>query len=241
MTNHVLLNNIDHGDLRVIADRSAALGDAMMYAPCFPFEFRRVQAHYPILFQQDPASGDVQAVALFGFERGENLFLSDAGWEPAYIPASVERQPFLIGLQSDPERGGVQTVIHLDAGSPRVSRTRGVPLFLEHGGTTPFMDRIAAILEAVHAGVGEMRGFATALTDLGLLESLAVDIELDDGSKNRLVGFHAIDEDKVAALPGDKLHGLHAHGLLMPLYMALASLSQLKPLIDRKNAKIRQA
>ena len=52
MTNSVLLNNIDHKDLRVITTRSAAYGDDVMFALTFPAEFRNVQAHYPIVFRK---------------------------------------------------------------------------------------------------------------------------------------------------------------------------------------------
>lgn len=231
MSKHVLLNNIDHKNMRVIVDRSMALGDNIMHAPVFPFEYRSAQADYPILFHKDENSGDWNSVALFGFERGENLFLSDSGWEQSYMPLSIERGPFLIGLQS-----GGQPVIHIDMDNPRISETDGQALFDEEGGNSDYLNRMAAVLDAIHQGVGQMRGFTAALEELELLEPLSVDIELNDKSKNRLVGFYAINEEKLAALPEDKLKGLQDHGFLMPIYMVLASLSQLKPLIDRKNA-----
>src|SRR3546814_4226752 len=55
VVNAVLLNNIDHRDLRVDARRGARFGDRVMSSVTFPAEFRSVQAHYPIVFR---ATGD---------------------------------------------------------------------------------------------------------------------------------------------------------------------------------------
>ena len=60
--NNVLLNNIDHKDLRVITTRSAAYGDDVKSALTFPAEFRNVQACYPIVFHK-AADGKFQSIA----------------------------------------------------------------------------------------------------------------------------------------------------------------------------------
>jgi len=127
MANHVLLNNVDHKDLKVITTRSAKFGDDVMWALTFAAEFRSIQAHYPIFFRKDSQSGKFRAVAMFGFEDRENLFLADDGWDVPYLPLTIERQPFLIGFQQAPESdsGERAAVIHVDMDSPRVSRSEG--------------------------------------------------------------------------------------------------------------------
>src|SRR3546814_10732133 len=62
-----------------------------------PNEFRNVQGHFPILFRREPGRDDFIALALFGFENGENLFLDTARWDARYRPWSLAIQPFLIG------------------------------------------------------------------------------------------------------------------------------------------------
>jgi hypothetical protein len=52
MPRYELLNNIDHKDIKVITDKSPALGDNVMYALVYPFEFRGVQAEYPIFLEK---------------------------------------------------------------------------------------------------------------------------------------------------------------------------------------------
>jgi hypothetical protein len=74
-----------------------------------------------------------------------------------------------------------------------------------------------------------------ALLQHELLESFALDVELDDGSLNRLVGFYTINEEKLRALEGNAVQQLHRDGFLEPLYMAVASTSRFRDLIDRMN------
>ena len=80
MANHVLLNNVDHKDLRIITRRSAESGDNVRFALTFSWEFRNVQACYPIVFRKVEGGAGFLPIAMLGFEAGENLFLDDSGW-----------------------------------------------------------------------------------------------------------------------------------------------------------------
>jgi len=226
MARHVLLNNVEHKNLRVDPSRSAALGDDLMLALTFPDEFRNVQAHYPIVFHKG-ADGDFQPVALFGLREGQNLFLDGARWRAHYVPLAVERQPFLIGRD-----GAGEPVLHIDLDSPRVGLVAGEALFREHGGTTEFLERMLSVLQALHAGVGATPAFVAALLEHRLLESFVLDVELDDGAQHRLSGFYTIHEERLRALDGAALQALHRAGHLEAAYMAIASLSHLRQLIE---------
>lgn len=229
MANAALLNNVDHKDLRVDTARRRGLGDDVMYAPTFPAEFRNVQSHYPIVFRKD-AEGGFQPVALFGFEDAQNLFLGDAGWDAPYVPLAIERQPFLIGVQ------GGEPMVHVDLDSPRV-HGGGEPVFLEHGGTTPLLERMSSVLLALYEGLQATPAFVDALLEHALLESFTLDVELADGAQHRLAGFYTIHEERLAALPGDALGRLNAAGHLQPIYMAVASVAQFRSLIERRNRR----
>jgi SapC len=224
---HALLNNIDHRDLRVVATRGAAWGDAEMAALTFPAEFRSVQAYYPIVFQKT-ADGGFQPVALFGFRQGQNLFLAGESWDAGYVPLAVERQPFLIGLSADGE-----PMLHIDLAHPRVSLEQGEALFRTHGGTTDFLDRATSTLQALHEGTRATPAFIDALLRHELLESFVLDIELEDGEQHRLAGFYTLHEERLAKLDGDTLGQLQRDGHLQPIYMAIASLSHFRDLIER--------
>lgn len=227
MANAVLLNNIDHKDLRLDARRVRGLGDDVMFAPTYPAEFRNVQAHYPIVFAKTPAGNSFQPVALFGLHEGQNLFLGDGGWDATYLPLAIERQPFLIGTVDG------EPVIHVDLDSPRIGVASGEPLFLEHGGMTALLERVSSVLLALHEGFRATPAFVAMLIELDLLESFVLDIELPDGSQNRMAGFYTINEDRLAKLAAPELERLHLAGYLEAVFMAIASLSNFRALIER--------
>ena len=228
MTRHVQLNNIDHRDLRIDAGRGAALGDDVAFVPTFPAEFRNLQAHYPIVFRKD-ANGALHPIAVLGFQEGRNLFLDGDRWDASYLPLAIERQPFLIG------KGDDDLTVHIDLDSPRVGSEAGIALFREQGGNTDYLDRVASVLLALHNGLEGVAAFVDALLALELLESFVLDVELDDGSANRLTGFYAINEDRLRALDAAALGGLHAAGHLEPVFMAVASVANFRGLIERMN------
>lgn len=230
MSQHVLLNNVEHRMLRVHAGHGAALGDAVMRALTFPAEFRDVQAHYPIVFARD-GDGRFVPLALLGLEEGENLFLEGTRWDATYVPLSIRRQPFLVGVS------GEERLLHVDLQHPRVTADGGEMLFQEHGVATDHLERVKSVLLALHDGVVATPTFIDTLVQHELLESFVLDVKLDDGSHNRLAGFHTIDEARLQALPGAVLEHLAREGHLLPIYMVLASLSRFRDLIERINRR----
>ena len=240
MANSVLLNNIDHQNLKVITDRSTAYGDNLWYAKTFPMEFKSIQAYYPIFFNKDPETGKFFSLALFGFEKNENLFLSNNKWAADYIPAMVARQPFLIGIQTLNEEGveKKQRMLQIDLDNPRVNQAQGESLFLEHGGSTPYLDKVADLLEAIHHGINDSYDFLDALIEHNLLEPVTLDITLNDHSKNKMLGFYTINEDKLNKLSSSALMSLHKKGHLQAIYMTIASQANIKKLISKKNEQL---
>ena len=232
MTNPVMLNNVDHQDLRVITARGAQYGDQVRSCLTFPLEFRDVQAHYPIVFSKTDDGAGFEPQALFGLQEGENLYLGPDGWDAPQLPLAMERLPFLIG------RSGTELNIHIDLDSPRVSRSEGEPLFLPYGGSTPYLERIGSLLQTLHDGLSQLPAFIAALERHELLESFVADIELADGSQNRLFGYYTINEDRLLRLSGAALSQLNRDGHLQSIYMVMASLSNLRGLVDRKQRAV---
>ena len=237
MARYQILNNIDHRDLRVRQERSAELGDNQWFTATFPEEFRNLQRHYPIVFSKNPDSGIFQSVALLGFREGENLFVDEDGWNAGYIPLNILRSPFLIAYQEQKEDGvtGKEMVISIDTESPRVSGDDGEPLFLEHGGNTEFLEQVNSILQTLARGFDRNQAFHDMLIGMDLLESFVLDVELNDGSDHRMSGFYTINEPSLRSLTGDDLVVLNNNGFLEPIYMAIASMSNLPDLVERKN------
>lgn len=238
MANHQMLDNVTHKDLRIITTRSAKYGDNIASTGVFPIEFRRVQAEYPIVFRKSVSTDCFEAVAMLGLAECENLFLDNGGWHARYVPLTIERQPFLIGFQGRTE-GGVpaeEPVVHIDMDSPRVTESGGEAVFLEHGGTTPYLENINSVLKAIHDGHIYNQGFSDALVEHELLEPFTLEVGLNDGSKFKLAGFNTVNEEKLNALQGDALSSLHAEGFLEHIYMTMASIANFATLIEKKNA-----
>lgn len=231
MTRTVLLNNVDHKDLRVITRRSGQYGDDVMFAVTFPAEFRQLQAHYPIVFQKTAQGTGFEPVALLGLQEGQNLFLGPQGWDASHVPLAIERLPFYIG-QSDDE-----LVVHVDLDSPRVSVDEGEAIFLPHGGSTAFLEHTTSVLLTIHQGLQDTPAFMAALLAHDLLEPFALEVAQPDGPPLRLTRFYTIHEERLRALGGSALESLSRAGHLQAAYMAVASLSQFRALIDRQHRR----
>lgn len=240
MTNHALLDNVTHKDLRVIRDYAKVAGYDVNVARVFPSEFIKLQSEYPLFFIRNKDEGGFEPVALLGFEDRENLFLEENGWDADYVPLSIERQPFLIGFQQQVIDGvpSDAPVVHIDLDHPSVSETEGERVFLPHGGESPLLERITSVLMTVHEGHEAAKSLSEMLVGLELIESLTLEARLRDGSMQSLKGLYTINEDKLQNLNGHALEALHRKGHLRDLYMMLASLPNVSRLIERKNRRL---
>ena len=233
MSQYEVLNKEKHRQLRIKTGYGAALGDAVMYVMTYPMEFRDIQSCYPILFTKDSNTGGFFAAAVLGFEADQNLFLQENGWDASYIPATIQRQPFLIATG-----GGGDTatpVVSLDLDHPRVSQDDGEALFDNEGGSTEFLNQKIALLNKLHHGLQHSNGFIDTLLQHELLEQITLDIAFNDGDKKSVQGFYSIAEERLYQLKGDVLESLNQAGYLQPVFMAVASLSRMRDIIERRN------
>lgn len=235
MPRHEALSADDHRDLRILERRDAALGDARMACITVPSEFRAVQAEYPILFRLNDTRDRFSALTIFGFENGENLYLTEGRWDARYRPLAIDIQPFLIG--GSPDEDGPKQV-HVDLDSPRIATgEEGMRIFDQQGRPTPYLERIIEKVGELDHGFREAGDFFAALQRHDLLEPFTLEVTLDDRSDNRLVGYHIVNEERLASLSVAALAELQAAGFLEPIYMAMASLSQFSGLIARRNRR----
>ena len=199
----------------------------------YPMEFRDIQGCYPILFTKDPNTGGFFAAAVLGLEAGQNLFLQDDRWDATYVPIMVQRQPFLIATGG----GGDDKppVVSLDLAHPRVSQDEGEALFDGEGEPSEFLKKKIGLLDKVHRGLQHGSGFIDTLLQHQLLEQIVLDLAFTDGGKKTLQGFYCIAEERLYQLKGDVLESLHQAGYLQPVFMAVASLSRVRDLIERRN------
>jgi len=236
MSRIALLDNVEHHDLRLITQASAAAGDNVNLALVVPAEFAEVQREYPILFRQDDRGG-FQAFALLGLETDENLYLDDSGWNARYVPAIQARGPFSIGLR-DTGDGQGEPMIMIDTGHPRVSRTEGDPLFLAHGGNAPALERAVNALRTLHTGTAANDAMFAAFQEAGLLAPVNIEIKLDDGATYALPEFFSISQEALARLDAATLENLNRSGFLALAFCVIHSTGNIRRLIDMKTRRL---
>lgn len=230
MTNYVKLDNVDHADLAVAVSHGAAFGDAVNQQLVFPTEFEQLQREYPILFRRDEQAG-YYAVVLLGLDLDENLFLDDGGWKARYIPVVHRRGPFALGGEPG---------VFVDLDDARVGAEGAEPLFLRHGGESPYLQHVTAVLQALRHGADSAAPFFAELAAEGLIKPVTLTIEVGDGSTYTVADVFTIDEDRLAALEGAPLARLHRSGVLRAATMAAASLSNVQYLAERKAERARR-
>ena len=230
------LNNVQHAQLKIKQAPCAA--DHVMFTPVYTTEMRALQSNFPLMLYKNPADGAFTPIALFGFEQGENLFVEGDRWTSQYIPMLIQRGPLMIATEGETSTGEPSRVIAIDMDHPNVSETEGEPLFLEFGGNTPYLDRLATMLEGIHQGHTLTPLFVDALYAQGLITAITLKITLNNGQDHALEGFYAIDDEKLQDLNEHAIADLHCKGHLLPAYMMVASQSQLKRLIELKNDRL---
>ena len=236
--NRVLLNNIDHHDLRVITRHGAEFGDAVNQVMVFPTEFEAVQREYPIVFRKD-AEGALRPVALLGLTREENLFLDGAGgWRAGYVPALLRRGPFSIAAPEVPDG---EPMIRVDLADPRVSRSEGTPVFLPQGGNSPYLEQLTAVLRAIYVGHHLLDPMVAAFEAAGLLRPVNLEARVGEGEVYAVSDALVIDRERLAALGAEELATLHRAGFLQAAFMAAASLGMMQRLVELKAREGRPA
>jgi hypothetical protein len=234
MASPVLLNNVDHADLRVVVERGAAFGDAVNQTVVFATEFEELQRDYAILFRRDPA-GVYRATVLLGLEGDENLYLDGPRWDARYIPALLNRGPFSIGVPAPGETG--EPMIHIDPSHPRVSRGEGAPVFLDHGGNAPLLEHVTDVLRRIYVGAQAGPAMFAAFEAHGLIEPVELRIETEAGRRFTVPDGYTIAQDRLAALSAEALAALHRDDFLRPAIWAASSLGNIADLVERKQRR----
>ncbi|QEY17753.1 peptide ABC transporter permease [Cellvibrio sp. KY-GH-1] len=242
------LNNIAHEHVQVNPRYSAELGDNVASTFTYVTEFADVQKEYPILLRKNLETGEYQALVLFGFEKEENLFLTDIdptrqknlGWSAEYVPAVMARGPFSIGLHRELVDGAERhhPMVHIDMNHPKVVSEAGYKLFLDGGGNSTYLNQVSKTLEIINDGIALNKKMFDIFSRHELLESVVLDIEFQNQNKLKMSGFETVSLKRLADLDGTALEELNRSGFLQSAYFIAASLSNVRKLIDWKNRKL---
>ncbi|WP_420480020.1 SapC family protein [Brevundimonas sp. FT23028] len=212
-----------HGKLGVDpVAKPYAFASASHLVPLTVTEFAPAALSYPVIFAGDAR----QPVAVMGLRQGENLYVSDEGdFRPeAYIPAYVRRYPFVFANDDAQKR----LILCLDRAAPFIKEGGQTPLFVD-GQPSPYTQQAMEFCNNFEQERQRTEAFVKLLTDLDLFESKEAvftprNPDGTPGAPQKLAEYFAISEDKLTALPAEKLAELRDNGALGQIYAHLVSL-----------------
>jgi hypothetical protein len=236
MTRLIALDSTAHRPIRVDQERVLAQAAQLNMLPVVLSEFLKLCVQYPIVLTKNGATGQFTCVALFGFEKHENLFWRQERWDALYVPLHVTRQPFFLGV--DPQTTGEtdpRRVVCIDMLNAAVGQAHGEAIFDDHGAETTYLQQMKQTLATLLTGEEQTGRFVRKLLALELVRPMRLEIEFVDHHKQRVDGLYTIDEERLKVLAGEAIAELHALEYLPPIYTMLASLGHIYSLVQRKN------
>lgn len=212
-----------HGKLGVEGvDQPYAFVAQTNVVPLTVTEFAPAALSYPVIFVGDAR----QPVAVMGLRSDENLFVSDAGsFRPeAYIPAYVRRYPFVFANDEAQKR----LILCIDRNAPFIKEGGATPLF-DDGQPSQYTQQAMEFCNNFEQERQRTEAFVKLLTDLDLLETREAVFtpRNPDGTSaapQKIAEYYAVSEDKLKALPVEKLAELRDNGALGQIYAHLVSL-----------------
>ncbi|AMO23971.1 SapC family protein [Ramlibacter solisilvae] len=223
----VLLDRDKHRRWRVTAGSGFAFARKANSICLAGVEFGEAMKEYAIVFTR-MASRRIAPVAMLGLRSRENLFVEDDGrWAGQYVPAFLRRYPFVLAHL------GEQLAVCIDEAHTGLHQDRGEPLFDAQGGDTPLLANALEFLQRFQQEFARTEAFCQRLEQAGLLREMDAKAELADGRSFTVNGLLVVDEPRLMALPDAVALSLFRTGELHLVAMHLASLSNMRRLLDR--------
>jgi hypothetical protein len=228
----VLLNREKHRTLRVRPGDDFGFARKANSLYLAGVEFNEASKEYAVVFTR-AADNKIVPVAMLGLRSRENLYVADAGkWTASYVPAFVRRYPFVLV-----ELSGQGTGVCIDEAYAGLSQTEGEPLFDANGENTPFLAHAMDYLTRFQNEYRRTESFCHRLEQAGLFREMNAKADLVDGRSFTVSGLLVVDEQKLMALPDAAVLSLFRSGELHLVSLHLASLSNMKSLVDRMAAR----
>ena len=185
-------------------------------------EFAPAALSYPVIFIGDAR----MPVAVMALRGGENLFVSEAGEfrAEAYIPAYVRRYPFVFANDDAQKR----LILCVDRDAPFIREGGATPMFVD-GKPSSYVEQAMEFCNNFELERQRTDAFVKLLTELDLLdtrEAMFTPRNPDGtaGAPQKIAEYFAVSEDKLKALPAEKLAELRDNGALGQIYAHLVSL-----------------
>ena len=187
-------------------------------------EFPLAAVTGPIIFVGD----EKLPIAVMGLNAGDNMFLRDDGlFEPGvYIPAYIRRYPFVFANDDNAK----QMVLCIDRGAEFiVDKDFDQPFFEADGEPSQYTKNCIEFCNNFEIERQRTQSFVQLLKDLDLFETKTASFtpmnpDGTQGEPQKIAEYFGVSEDKLNALPADKLVELRGNGALAQIYAHLLSL-----------------
>lgn len=235
MSNVSVLNNVEHKDLKVDTSKSTSKHFNVNRSVVYVTEVADLHKEFPILISKSESS-QLQLHTVLGFEKDENLFLDEGGWNSRFVPALLARGPFSLGYPNkDSEaESPIDPVICIDVDDDRVSEEEGESLFMPFGGETPYLNYIKSALKSIELGIQYDKTLFAMIEEFDLLEPVSINIKMSNVEEINFNHYFTIDQSKLAGLDAQQIEKLSKTGVLSILFFIISSLNNFQYLIDIK-------
>ena len=167
-------------------------------------------------------------IAVMGLNAGDNMFLRDDGlFEPGiYIPAYIRRYPFVFANDDNAK----QMVLCIDRGAEFVVETGfDQPFFEADGQPSQYTKNCIEFCNNFEIERQRTQSFVQLLNDLDLFETKTASFtpgapDGTMGEPQKIAEYFGVSEDKLNALPTEKLVEIRNNGALSQIYAHLVSL-----------------
>jgi hypothetical protein len=227
--NYIPLDKSKHKDLKISAHKDFTFAKDSHLAAATIREFAHLASTMPLVFIQDPQSGNHHIVVMLGTEQNKNFYVVDGAWQGPHVPMNIQRYPF--DVRPDGEKLGV----FFDENSSLVNAEDGQAVFTEEGEPSEFLNTRQQFLSDLANSELLTQQFVKKIVDLGLLEAIEIGLEYTNGQKRNVTGMMSIDEKKLRELDQEVVMELHKNGFMGAIYATMISLGQLNRLVELSN------
>jgi len=223
-----------HADAGIRASANLGFAQATNAIPLNAVEFIEAAKSYPILFRL--GEDGAMPLALVGLERRNYFIDRKQHWLASdYIPAYVRQYPFILYQPEDSD--ALYLCIDEAAASFQASAGKQAARFYDtKGKPTVTAARAMEFCTGYYHHAQMTRAFCTALQQHKLLAPYQSTVRLANDRTIELGGFAIIDETALNALPDAVFLEFRQKGWLAFIYLALASTTNWKRLLELANA-----
>jgi len=229
--NPVPLTKDKHGDFGVTqVEKPFEFMANQHFLPLTAPEFGSASASVPIIFAGEERS----PLAVMGIRTGENLFVEEGNFTPDfYMPAFARRYPFVLAGDSANDR----FVVCVDEKASCVTKKKPQQKFFDGDDTSQFTKEAFQFLQNFERDRQATAKMVEDFKALDLFEPKEMNFQGQnaDGTpaeRQKIADYFAISEDKLKALPADKLAEFTKNGYLAVAYAHLISLNNWQRLVN---------